>query len=83
MTSNLNPSNINELFEGNDFLDQINPTFAGTDASETGQLVAGELRFRKVYLGGDLTLPPGTYSVYLRKSGTTADGRANVPWCET
>ncbi|HII72237.1 TPA: hypothetical protein HA265_05780, partial [Candidatus Woesearchaeota archaeon] len=70
-------TDINNMLVQNSFLDQKNPFF-GLSRKISEYMVRNELRYQDLSLGGRFRLSPGTYRVYLRHNGVTADGRVNV-----
>jgi hypothetical protein len=77
MTRAFDTTNIANQFAQDIFLDRINPMF-GYIYGSSHYVIQNELRYNNIFLGGDFTLPPGHYSLYLRKNGRAADGRYNI-----
>jgi parallel beta-helix repeat protein len=77
MTRTFDTNKIGSQFAQNIFLDRINPMF-GYKHGASYYVIRNELRYDDIYLGGDFTIPAGVYQVYLRKSGTTTDGKHNI-----
>jgi hypothetical protein len=78
MTKQFDVPGIDAQLGDDEFLDELNPSFAYYSGLGTGYVIRHELRFRDIHLGGGFVLPPGKYNVYLRKSGETIGGQANV-----
>ncbi len=77
MTRPFNVESRDLEFEKNEFLDRVNPMF-GYKYGANMYVIKNELRYEDIYLGGGFFLPPGAYSIYIRKSGVMTDGRYNV-----
>ena len=74
------PFDLNVLadeFADNEFLDRINPML-GYTRGVTHYVLRNTLKYDDIHLGGDFYIPPGTYNLYIRKTGATEDGGNNV-----
>jgi parallel beta-helix repeat protein len=70
-------NSVDDYFADNSFLDLKVPSFSFGKKAE-GYVVRGELRYPDVFLGGNLTLSPGKYDIYINHWGVTSDGKVNL-----
>jgi hypothetical protein len=77
MSKQFDANSVDDYFDDNNFLDQINPSFSYAGELKTF-IVQNELRYDDVYISGDNNLQPGKYSLYITHNGVTPDGRVNL-----
>lgn len=77
MTKIFDTTDIDQEFRENEFLDLVNPRFSFRRGA-SDYVIRHELRYEDIFLGGNFYIPPGTYNMYLRKTGITPDGRYNI-----
>ncbi len=77
VTRPFDTATIADQFKSDTFLDRTNPMFGYTRSADY-YVLRNELRYYDINLGGSFYVTPGTYQLYIRKTGVTPDGRYNI-----
>ncbi|MFH1668945.1 MAG: hypothetical protein ABIA62_03380 [Candidatus Woesearchaeota archaeon] len=77
MSRQFDLADVSARLATDDFLDRVNPAFGYKYGADVYS-ISNELRYKDIFLGGNFIVSPGTYQLYIMKSGTTSSGMSNI-----